>query len=146
MKELAVLLRKLQLFTHNAHNLIQGENFLPYHELLGELYPAYEADYDDVVERIIGLYGTESIDLLAIQMSAVQKLQEYPIGPSDALGMFKVILHCEKELQDYVNKLCKNPSVTEGSKQLIGEIANKSEMRSYKLKQIMKSKASELKV
>lgn len=140
MKELAILLRKLQLFSHNAHNLVQGEDFLQFHALLGELYPAYEADYDDVIERIIGLYGTESVDLLSIQVNAVQKLQEYPINPSDAIGMFKVIEHCEKEIQDYVGKLCKNPSVTEGTKQLIGDIANKSEMRSYKLKQIMKQK------
>lgn len=146
MKELAILLRKMQLLTHMMHNLVSGSDFLLHHEFLGELYPEYEADYDDVIERIIGLYGVNSIDLLSVQISAVDELKHYPIDPFNVIGMFEVVQNCEKELCDYVKKLCSHPGMSEGSKQLVGEIANKSEARQYKLKQIIAKKPIEVKV
>lgn len=135
MKELASILRALQLYSHNAHNYVQGPSFFQDHEFLGELYPEYESDYDDMIERIIGLYGSDSLDLNIILDMAVSKLRSYPIKADLNSVYFEAILHCEKELCDHVEKLVKVSGVTQGSIQLITEIANKSEIRQYKLKQ-----------
>lgn len=133
MKELAILLRKMQLTAHNAHNMVSGELFMQDHDYLGELYPIYETEYDSIIERIIGLYGRDSLDLNAITMSAVQKLMQYPVKASN-IQHFEVLLHCEKELCDHVEKLCKVPGITQGSLNLLAQLADNSEQRQYKLK------------
>lgn len=127
---LLTILRFLQFYTHNAHNLLRGATFFQDHEFLGELYPAYEADYDAVVERTIGDKG--SLDLISIQKMAVNQLEK--------TGQCKTFEDCFKEVLYWEGVLCKAiekiaPQSTQGTMQLIGDIANKSEMRVYKLKQ-----------
>ena len=69
---LLTILRFLQFYTHNAHNLLRGPTFFQDHEFLGELYPAYEVDYDagmhfDKLRRRFPemvLIGNVSCDLL----------------------------------------------------------------------------------
>lgn len=134
MKELAVLLRKMQLAAHNFHNTVTGEDFMQDHSHLGDLYPAYESEYDSIIERIIGLYGRDSLDLIAIQISAVEQLKQYPAKCESNTQCFEVLLHCEKELCDHVEKLCKVPGVTQGSQNLLAQLADNSESRQYKLK------------
>jgi DNA-binding ferritin-like protein len=132
MKEIAILLKVLQEYGHLAHNLAARSSFFADHEFLGEAYLKYEEDYDSVVERVIGLYGEDSIDLVMIQDLAVQKLKTIPGKADDNNIFFLHILALEKELCDGIKKLM--PQISEGSKQLFGEIANQSEIRQYKLK------------
>lgn len=132
MKEIAILLRVLHLYSTNAHQLVARSSFFSDHEFLGEAYLKYEEDYDSVVERIIGLYGEDSIDLVIIQDLAVQKLKTIPAKVDDNAIFFLHILALEKELCDGIKKLM--PQISEGSKQLFGEIANQSEIRQYKIK------------
>jgi DNA-binding ferritin-like protein len=129
MEKLATILRSLQLYSHQAHNLIRGQTFFQDHEFLGEIYPAYETDYDDVVERCIGT--GEKIDIKAVNKQAAENL------PSDSL---LTVDFCFARLLTNEKLLCKQieevtPKVSIGTQQLIGEIANKSEVRQYKLKQ-----------
>ena len=70
MKELAILLRCLQLFSHNAHNLVEKSLFFQDHAFLGELYSTYEDAYDGVIERIIGLTDSNAINLVEVQIAA----------------------------------------------------------------------------
>lgn len=129
MKELAIMLRTKQLLAHNGHNMVSGVAFMQDHEFLGELYPEYESAYDSVIERIIGLYGHDSLDIIAIQTAAVQKLAQYPNSE-----FFNSLLHCEKEMCSHIEKLCKVAGVTQGTINLLADIADKSEVRQYKLK------------
>lgn len=133
MKDLAILFRCAQLFAHNAHNLCARIVFFQDHEFLGDLYSKYESEYDSVIERIIGLQGSDQLDLVAIQIAAVDRLKSYPQKAPENAKYFEMILAMEKEICERVKMLI--PTSTEGTKQLIGEMANQSEIRQYKIKQ-----------
>jgi len=131
--ELATLLRFMQLYTHNAHNLLGGPTFFQDHEFLGELYPVYETDYDNVVERVIG--AGKSIDLIKTQVDAVSELQKY--------GPCKSYQQCFQQLLSYEKLLCSNieqmkNKMSQGTLNLLADIADRSEMRQYKIKQRLK--------
>jgi len=132
MKQIAVTLRGLQLFAHNAHNLAKGKTFLEDHEFFGELYAAYEAAYDDVVERMIGLGGDQ--DLNAITAEACDMATSATFSNNEQA--FNVLLVTEKELCDQIKK--ERPKQSDGTQNLLQDIADKSEMRQYKLKRRLK--------
>jgi hypothetical protein len=82
---------------------------------------------------MVGL--NQNPDLIAIQRSVVEQLSSSGI-PSNFNQAFQLILNWE-------NILCKAvevqiSQVSQGTAQLIGEIANQSEMRQFKLKQRIK--------
>jgi DNA-binding ferritin-like protein len=132
MKQIAITLRGLQLFAHNAHNLAKGKTFLEDHEFLGELYGAYESAYDDVVERMIGLGGDQ--DLNAITTEACDMATSAKFSDNDQA--FNVLLVTEKELCDEIKKEMGKQST--GTQNLLQGIADNSEMRQYKLKRRLK--------
>ena len=133
MKEIAILLRTMQLFAHNAHNMSKGSLFLQDHDYLGELYPLYEADYDSVVERMIGL--GQQLDLLEVQVMAVEQLKSLPSMSQENKELFMLILDMEKSLCSLIEAMIQGIKPSEGTKQLLGDICNNSEMRQYKLGQ-----------
>lgn len=132
MKNLAIILRAMQLYAHNMHNLIKGPTFFQDHEFLGELYPTYEKIYDQVIERIIGLNGLTSTELCHIQGEAYKALDHLNKSIVSA-DIFKVLLECESA----VRLICKqtNAASSLGTQNLLAQISDDSEMRSYKLKQ-----------
>ena len=127
---LAALLRYLQFYAHFAHNKCGGPTFLVDHPFLAELYAGYEDDYDAVIERMIGL--DESVDLIKIHKAASEGLKE----PKSFDEAFKEILQCEEELCGALDKLNKGASI--GTQNLLADMADRSEMRQYKLKQRLK--------
>jgi len=112
MKELMYLLRAIRIYSQNAHHLVKGTPFHSDHNFFGDVYNEVGGDFDDVAERIIGLYGEEHLNLQNM-LQAVVKLK----------NLIKQIIAS---------------GVSPGVEQLIGDIANKSEMRCYKIKQRMK--------
>jgi DNA-binding ferritin-like protein len=133
MEKIAVLLRMAQLFAHNAHNLISGPSFFADHEFLGELYPVYESGYDSVVERMIG--SQMNPNLLAIQIAAIERLKVKPVDAKSP-EIFKEILKIEIELRKLIDMA--QPGLSEGTKQMLGNLADDSEVRQYKLMQRIK--------
>jgi DNA-binding ferritin-like protein len=134
MFQLLVQLRAMQLFYHQAHNLAKGASFFADHEALGEFYAAAEGDYDSVIERMIGTHGPQSVDLMQIVKGVYTKLKSVPSGNvSENREYFSAGLQMEKELCSLVQSIA--PSVSEGTRQMIGDIADRSEVRQYKLKQ-----------
>lgn len=143
MEKVAVLLRFLQFYAHAAHNLCKGTQFLSDHEFLGGLYPTYEAAYDSVVERMIGLGQKPNLASIHKEASSLFAKSDLT-GPSfeTAIG---VLLKTEKTLISTIEKeVLPNPmthphggkdALSQGSVQLLGDIANASEMRQYKMKQ-----------
>lgn len=130
MKKLATHLRCMQLYTHNAHNMCKGDTFYADHETLGELYPVYEAAYDGVVERMIGL-GKE-IDLASVQKEAADMCSEKGVATSFS-DAFKNILECEKELCKVLDEA--NEGASLGTQNFVQGLADQSEMRQYQLQQ-----------
>lgn len=136
MKELAILLRSMQLYTQNAHNLVDKGLFFQDHDFLGGLYETYDAEYDSIIERIIGLTDSNAINLMEVQIAAIKLIQSLPPKETDNIAYFIKIEDMEKKLRMQIAKI--NPSVSIGTQQLIGDVANASEGRSYKLKQRIK--------
>jgi DNA-binding ferritin-like protein len=139
MIELAVKLRYMQFYAHNAHNACQGATFYSDHEELGSLYGTYEGFYDGVIERMLGLGQT--VDLIKVQIEAV-KMLEGAATPTTFTGAFSTILSCEEELSKLIEEA--NADASLGTQNFLQGIADTSEVRQYKLKKYL-SKSSESK-
>jgi DNA-binding ferritin-like protein len=132
MHNTAIILRALQLYAHNAHNLAKGKTFLQDHEFLGELYPAYEGEYDSIVERMIGLGEEPDLNDITKQAADAATANEF----KDDENAFSVLLVTEKELCSSIKKDMTDAS--NGTQNLLQTIADNSEMRQYKLKRRLK--------
>lgn len=132
MKQIAITLRGLQLFAHNAHNLAKGKTFLEDHEFFGELYATYEAAYDDVVERMIGLNGDQDLNAITDEAEDMASSVKF----ADNEQAYNVLLVTEKQLLDVIEKGFKGYSL--GTQDLLQGIANESERRIYKFKRKLK--------
>lgn len=125
---LATLLRAGQVYAHHAHNTCNGPQFFSDHEFLGEVYAAYENDYDAVIERHIGL-GGEKPDSYEIMRDALDLLDSLSEDCFASLGII------DKSICNMCSELCNQKGTSEGTSQLVGEICNQAEMRMYKLRQ-----------
>ena len=135
MKELAIILRAMQIYSHNAHNLVERVLFFQDHDFLGEIYPVYESDYDSVIERIIGL-SEVAPNLIEIQDAALVIVKTMPPKEVENSAYLQKIEEMERKLRAHISAIY--PKTTIGTQQLIGDIADRSEQRSYKLKQRIK--------
>jgi DNA-binding ferritin-like protein len=127
VNNLAALLRAMQLYAHAAHNLACGKTFFEDHEVFGEFYAEFEAQYDEVVERIIGLTG--DCDVIAITKMACDIVEKTKVDSSERA--FSILLASEKNLCKLATE--ENKRATLGTQDLLQKIANGSEVRQYKI-------------
>jgi DNA-binding ferritin-like protein len=126
MKQLAVILRAGQLYAHSAHNIVVGPAFFGDHEFLGETYAALEGDYDDVVERAIGLGRVSRTDLIEIQRQATAVLPELP---ATAEGMLAQVAQIDRAICQKIEKIVAEGKLSQGTINLIVAIADRAEKR-----------------
>jgi len=138
MKPLMTHLKAMNLAAHNMHNLAARVPFFADHEKLAEFYEKYDDDFDGTVERYIGLNGSESLNLNEIHMLACQKLQTIPAQFKENGDMFRTLLILEQELCKIIEEYLISMKVSEGTRQMLGEICNQSEVRQYLIKQRVK--------
>lgn len=120
----------MQLYAHAAHNIAsKGKTFFEDHEEFGDYYAQYTSDYDDVVERIIGLTGT--CDIQAITKAACDIFSEAKLDSCEKA--FSVLLASEKSLCKLATE--ENKRATLGTQDLLQKIANGSEVRQYRISQ-----------
>ena len=131
MDSIVAQLRALQFLSHRAHNVVKGPTFFEDHEFLGELYPAYEKAYDDLVERIIGT-NAESLSICRVNKAAAEMSSVSPNETSPE-AFFRIILKGEKDLCAMIEESIKEQ--TQGTQNLLAQIADDSEKRIYSLKQ-----------
>jgi DNA-binding ferritin-like protein len=131
MDSLITQYRALQFLAHRAHNMVKGPTFFEDHEFLGELYPAYEAAYDSLVERVIGL-GSEKLSITKINRVAADMSAVAP-DETKAETFFRIILKGEKDLCGLIDKAMAKAS--NGTQDLLQGLCNASEARQYQLKQ-----------
>jgi DNA-binding ferritin-like protein len=117
---LAGHLRAMQLNYHEAHHLSAGPCFAADHEMFGEFYAEVEEDYDSFVERCIGMGFTEVAE------------------PEEQMGVVSNVLNLddkasEQQLCQICDLAAEVPESTLGFEQLLGDIAQHSEVRQYKL-------------
>lgn len=128
----------MQLFAHSAHHLVKGTPFHSDHAFFGDVYSDIEGDYDDVAERIIGLYGEEHLKLQDVVSGAMGKITDAPsVGVSDNKVFYDYQYKLDERLKSLIKQIIAT-GVSPGVEQLIGEIANKAESRCYKVKQRLK--------
>ena len=139
MKELAILLRSLNLYAHSAHNLCGRIPFFQDHEFFNEIYSAADTNYDSVIERMIGLSGEDSVPSLPEQLEAIyQILSQLPEkGVKENAIFFQVILEKQKMVCSKIEELCKS-GLPQGTIQMLGNIADQSEQFQYKISQRLK--------
>ena len=124
MHAIAIQLRMLQLYSHEAHHEITGEAFFADHEFLGEAYLAYEDAYDKVVERMIGLGVPVNHKELA-----QKAVDAFPSGQD----WFVVLLDEERNLRMLILDEFKDANI--GTQNLLSQIADDSEVRTFKMGQ-----------
>lgn len=131
MDSIVIQLRALDFLAHRAHNVTKGPTFFEDHEFLGELYPAYETAYDDLVERIIGT-DTESLSICKVNKAAAEMSSVAP-NETKPDAFFRIILKGEKDLCALIEKSIKEQ--TQGTQNMLAQLADDAERRIYKLKQ-----------
>ena len=129
--KLAVQLRHAQFYAHMAHNLTCGPTFYQDHDAFGDLYKAYEGEYDAVIERFIGLGGSPSI--YGVTKNALAMLEECQ-GDNKPSVFFEKIIAIEGKIQSAVD-VALTDKQSEGTKNFLQGIADSSEQRLYKLRQ-----------
>lgn len=134
LMEILCHLEAMNLYYHNAHNNVKGSFFFQDHAAFADYYAEAEDDYDALAERIIGLTGTV-IEINEVLKKAYEKLA--PISFSsfkENKELFIKGLEFEQHLQNMCNQIDKS-ALSSGCRQLVGDIANSSEARTYKIKQ-----------
>jgi len=139
MKELLIILRSGHLYAHSAHLLVSRVPFFQDHGFFGEVYAELADDYDSIAERIIGLHGESDLDLLPLIDTIHKKLKNAPsVGVKENKDFFKFQLKIEEEIYAEGDKICKDRKTTEGTRNLVADIMDRSEKRQYKIKQRIK--------
>ena len=127
--KLATLYRAAYLHAHHAHHQTCGCTFLQDHAFYGELYNTYEDAYDLLVERAIGT-GTV-VNEVQVNKNAVAAYADaagtVPVF-ADFVNHEEGILGCIKALKD----------LSPGTANLVQQLADDSEARLYKLRQLVK--------
>jgi len=129
MESLAIILKIMNLYAHNAHNEIAGASFFQDHAFLGEIYEGYDVDYDSIVERLIGL--NRKPDLPALACVATDYVKQMK-----GAECFTALLELEEQVCKQIASLMSKESA--GTQNLLADIADRSEQRQYKLKQRIK--------
>jgi DNA-binding ferritin-like protein len=133
MLKLAILFRAMQLFAHSAHNLCHGSTFHEDHSFFGDVYGKAEGYYDSIIERLIGLGYESHLDLSQIIKEVSTSLEMAPsVGASNNDYYSFLLTQCE-DACEYCNEFCKSGQLTEGTKQLLGGIADELEVLKYKI-------------
>lgn len=132
MKELAILLNALILYARACHNMATGSTFLQDHDFFADIYGGAEAGYDSVIERCIGT-GIK-IDIQDINLQAAKTSAAIDLGKTNE-DKLSACLEMEKQISSLVDKLVKSGKFSNGTEQLIGDIANASEVTQYKIQQ-----------
>lgn len=134
MQELLIQLRTMQLYSHSAHHLLARAPFLADHDFFGSVYEEMQSEYDGIAERIVGVVGEAPLDLAPIVLGAANKCASLPsINVKENSTFFKAQLELEHELCKLINAVIQ-AGVSEGTRQLLGDVCNRSEMRQYKIK------------
>lgn len=138
MLKFAILLRSIQIFTHSAHNLCKGATFHEDHGFFGDVYGKAEGWYDSVVERIIGLGYEEQINLQSILSGVAKELSSAPSVGANVEAYYKYLASQLAKSCQMCDEICKHKDVSEGTRQLVGGIADEIEVLEYKIQRRLK--------
>jgi DNA-binding ferritin-like protein len=131
LADVALAFRSAQFIAHNSHNLIKGVTFLEDHEFLGELYQAYEQGYDKCIERIVAFTG--NADVIGITSKACAISAQFNPAGKTSNEIFSFMLDLEKSICAAIKTAV--PGCSDGTQNLLQDLAEKSELRIYPISQ-----------
>lgn len=140
MREILFVLRLLQLYGHAAHNFCARVSFHADHAFFQEVYKQAEIDFDNVLERMIGLMGEEETGYDQLHTEVALVLDKLPIINVKDNGVYY------EQIKAIEEDLCRTIAIklsqgtTPGVEQLLGDICNRSEERLYKIGRRLKGK------
>lgn len=138
LEKIAIALRALQIYGQHAHNNCIGKSFIPDHGMFADSYEAAAADYDSVIERMIGSSG-KPVDTISIAADAVKLCGQCSREPGDCnVSFLQGVLKLEMAIATMIDRCVAGEKLPEGTKQLIGDIADRSMSRQYKIRQRLK--------
>ena len=129
--ELATLFRTINLYSHHAHNVAEGDTFLQDHAFLAEIYEFADDAYDDLVERHIGTSDVV-LDLCDIVKQAYILLEKL-----DDQYLDKILILLEESVKA-IDEMSKSGTLSSGTQNLIQGQADSIEVLIYKLKRRLK--------
>lgn len=139
LTKIAAYLRAMQLYYQACHNLVKGVVFNQDHGTFSSFYDAAASDYDAVIERAINIEGDQAADLVTQMKEVYTHLKGKPCcGVAENKVYFVAALDCEKTLCQMIEAVCKDPTTSEGTRQLLGDIVDKSEVRQYLIQRRIK--------
>lgn len=138
MLQLVICFRAMQLFAHSAHLLCARTVFFQDHEFFGSVYGQAEGYFDSISERMIGLGQEDQLKLQNVMSAVNQKLASAPsVGVKENKEYYVHLLNQCDEACKLIDAVCKN-GASEGTKQLIGGIADELEVLKYKISRRIK--------
>ena len=146
MAQYAAMCRAMELWFHAAHHTTRGTAFFGDHaDLYGTLYDKSHSDFDDAVEKAIGLTNDEGIaNPLTITTTACKVLANYPTPTNcTALSMASTALEIEKDYIELVTAIFHElegaGSLSLGLDDMLMATVNEHEGHVYKLQQRVKT-------
>ena len=130
MYDLAILYKLMNLYFHNAHNLVSGPTFHEDHAFFGSLYEFADDSYDSIVERMIG--NDEKCDLVEIAKGAASLLD------SLSEDYYKNALVLLEEGVKLIDEMSKSGKIDVADQNLIQGQADSAKVFIYKAKRRMK--------
>ena len=124
MQSIATSLRTLQFVAHAGHNMAKGETFFADHKFLGDLYEAYEGEYDDVVERSVGEGIKISLFDVNLDSAKASKANYESVD-----SVLESLLKAEAKLRDEIKEAV--PGASDGTQNLLQGISDASLKREY---------------
>jgi DNA-binding ferritin-like protein len=111
--------------------------FFQDHSFFGDLYGTYEDAYDATVERMIGL--GQAPNLTQLQLMATEKLKATPTeNIKENSEFYKTLLLLEKAARDAATSWIQSGKCSEGTKNMLAQFCDDSEVRCYKMGQRVK--------
>lgn len=110
--------------------------FFQDHDFFKEIYGFCSDSYDDVLERMIG--RGMPLDLAKVTVEAAQIAVQAPISVKENKEYYLHIQSKFKVCNQMIEVLCAEKGQTQGTIQLLGDIANKIEGYQYKIAQRIK--------
>ncbi len=138
LQDLAIHLRTMQLYAHHCHGVCKGATFFEDHSFFGDSYKELDGDYDSIAERIVHLGGDDLINPLQILEGVKIGLMDAPMEAKDSKIFFAYMYKQEKRLAQIIEQVCQAPSASQGLKNLVADIADRSEVRCYRQGQRIK--------
>lgn len=137
LNEYLAILRVSQLVHFHSHWKCSGDEFYGNHLLFQRLYESSEERFDEIAEKIIGLYGNEALDI-AKQFQLIGVIAPDFVSASvfeNSINIEMKFLNCAEKVFKYLED---KEKLSLGLNDMIATHASKAEENLYLLKQAAK--------